>query len=1102
MSATSATPSPRPPRRRWRRLLFWLAVVGLLLMMALGTGLWWAWTHQTAVARFLLARLPLPVEIEMESIDGNAERVHMLGIRISDKATGEAIALLPEVTWKPTWQRVRHGELGELELVAPEVRLSQKRLAPGEPSTVQSGSSSTPLQLTRLSVRDAVVAIEGNETSPAVELEFSQEVTDLRLGASALPHVGSFSIDAKQTRVDGDALVIPRLRAEGDVDGTAGEVRLRSVVLDPLRVQPPPQLVEKVKSLLRGPSDQPSNEPVLKRLQVDELRVEGVALDSTAIPDWPKLRGEVTLRAQATVWQSDGAFSFGKQELKITALEFKPPTGDGLVRLPEAALLLSSPAVAERIHVDSASVNGAEIVWTEAFESWVKSLAPNAKESASNEAAQSPEIIVGQVAVDAVSLRLTKTPTLPYHGKLTLSLHANGLRVDESGLHSEAEQSLLLTDVELAEHPADREAPLPSVVKLKRGELALVPDAWNEEQRVSRLVIESPRIHVTPENTTFLKPAPPVAGAASPVQVDEPFWQRWRFDHLALTDGELKLAMNLAQLIELETKLELRTEPFKSVDGHVYHTLALKQLRISAPELATAPITNVEEITATVEWPTLWKTQRIESLRLRGGELDVNEVMKKLTGASPTTNAADAAAAGPEVSAPTAPASIASNWKVNRIAIADTNITLHRLAPGLPPVKFALNYDVWDMPLNPKQLAGRLEPQKIELTQLSLRSPFDPLREVAVMNTIFIHFTLDGLLSGRIDRVEVLNPTLNVGEDLFWYVDYYRKFAAGELPEDEPAPRMVSADKNFVFEAAGDVNVAPPGSGGWTVEELAVTGGKLVIAPKGIPLPGIPRPFPFSFVTRLESGKFQAELEIPSDTYTWENLKLEFENLRGHVLFNLPHKQVSNNLTETFRVDVIRYKQLHIEDCFLTVTYDAGGIYGQFGGEAYEGYVKGAFNIYNDTSYTWDGWITGTGVRTTEITQKMTPTYLLLDGKVDLSVIALGNLSEVYQTDISFINTEPGKFSITTLNNAIESIPTDIETYLQDITRIGIETVRDFDYETAEAKARFYGREGRGYLRLSGPHGTRNIEVNVFDHRWKVNKKNPPTSSATLHATE
>jgi hypothetical protein len=57
---------------------------------------------------------------------------------------------------------------------------------------------------------------------------------------------------------------------------------------------------------------------------------------------------------------------------------------------------------------------------------------------------------------------------------------------------------------------------------------------------------------------------------------------------------------------------------------------------------------------------------------------------------------------------------------------------------------------------------------------------------------------------------------------------------------------------------------------------------------------------------------------------------------------------------------------------------------------------------------------------------------------------------------------------------------------MQDLTRIGIETVRDFQYDKAEASARFYGREGRGKLHLTGPHGTRNIEVNVFDRRWKT----------------
>jgi len=52
---------------------------------------------------------------------------------------------------------------------------------------------------------------------------------------------------------------------------------------------------------------------------------------------------------------------------------------------------------------------------------------------------------------------------------------------------------------------------------------------------------------------------------------------------------------------------------------------------------------------------------------------------------------------------------------------------------------------------------------------------------VATLDTIFIDFTLDGIFKQSIAKVEVVSPTIFVGEDLFWYIDYYRKYAAGEI---------------------------------------------------------------------------------------------------------------------------------------------------------------------------------------------------------------------------------------------------------------------------------------------------------------------------------
>jgi hypothetical protein len=470
------------------------------------------------------------------------------------------------------------------------------------------------------------------------------------------------------------------------------------------------------------------------------------------------------------------------------------------------------------------------------------------------------------------------------------------------------------------------------------------------------------------------------------------------------------------------------------------------------------------------------KTKRLQSLLIKGGEVEVGDALMSLV-QSPSPNV-EAKLTAPK------PAPLAG-WRINELSIADTAITLQRIAPGLPPLKFDLGYHAFDMPLAPSELAGNFETQRIELSQLAIKSPYESLRNVATLDTIFIDFTLDGIFKQRIAKVEVVSPTIFVGEDLFWYIDYYRKYAAGEVDSKTKAIALAANDKALALTAA----TAPSkSSGGWSVETLQVHAGKLVIAPKGHPLPGIPRPFPFSFTTRMNEGKLVADLDIPSDTYTWEQLKIELENMRGRVQFNLPIKSVDNNLTETFQVDRIRWKQLHMEDAHLSVTYDMNGIYGKFGGAAYEGYVNGEFNIYLDTNFSWDGWITGTGVRTTEITQKMCPAYFLLDGKVDTTVIAQGNQHEVYQCDVKFKNQSPGKFSIVALNDMLESLPPNLAGYEHDIKRIAVETLRDFDYDTVDGQCRFYGREGKGFLRMIGSTGSRNIDLNIYDHRWKVPK--------------
>jgi hypothetical protein len=894
---------------------------------------------------------------------------------------------------------------------------------------------------------------------PGARLLLDCEAKEVSFGDGLLPGIRDVNLAIRDAALTDGSLSIPSLRLDGSITPGEPVINLREVSLRGARIKPTAALAQRLRALLGQPS---TGESEVRGMELTSLMLEDCQIDTSLCSDLPRITGTVGAHLQGIHWQPGQPLRLGEQRLDLSALEMRPPDGDGYVKLPKASLTLAASRDDRMIQVADATLAGMEVSWTTAMEALLPDMPPRTEPTPT----AFPGIQVDKLSMTKCKLSTIRTAMFSWQASAGLDLNLQNLHISPQGVNSPEVQQLALTEVCVAEHPQDREQPLAPILNLSRLDLEMVPEDWKKSLTIKALRLQKPEVVITPENTTFLN-------ATSPTPKGTPFWQQIQVTDLDVAGGGVTFESNLQQRINVSARLAVSTA---IANGRPLHTVTVQDGKVHAPELAPAPITTFGSVAATFDWLTLWKTHRLESVRTERASVDVNDTLKRLFMSSK----------------PASPQGVdESDWAINHLAISGSEVTLHNLAPGLPPIKFALDYETKDMPLQPRRLIGRLEPQKVELTGLSLRSPFDPLREVAVLDAVFIHFTLDGLIAGRIDKVEVLSPTLKVGEDLFWYVDYYRQYAAGLTPPDAPPPSIVSSDSNFARQVALETQQLSVKPTAWTLDTLAVSGGKIVIAPKGIPLPGIPRPFPFSFITRLVEGKFEAELQIPSDNYTWEQLQLEFQNLRGNVLFNLPMKQVSNNLTETFRVDVIRYKQLHIEDCFLTITYDASGIYGQFGGEAYGGYVKGAFNIYNDTTYTWDGWITGTGVSTTEITQKMTPTYLLLDGKVDASIIALGNMSEVYQTDLSFTSTAPGKFSITTLNSALESLPADLAGYLQDIARIGIETVRDFDYEKAEGKARFYGREGRGNLRLSGPLGTRNIDINVYDHRWNDAKEKP-----------
>lgn len=1006
--------------------------------------------------------------------------VMLRDITLHDPTTGRQWLKLDEARWTPTWSDLPRGVLGSIQVKGALLDLDRATFdsltKPSGPPAGNTAAGTPGLILEKLMLAGVRVKIAASESMPGVEFTVDQQGGGIDLSDPLHPAVKSFATSIHDV-IMGDAreATLASLQMKGSLGRDDGILRLSALSVGEGTLIPSKALLE----LLGKPSTtQGKTGPSpIKGVELAQATLQGVELrpaTDEAMPEWwPKVTGKVSGSISGLSWSEAKGLTMGRHDLQVSNLELKPPSGSGVVSLAEGKVSMQGGSDG-KLRVLSGELEKAVIDWTPELEAWFMPVKPASSVPATPSSGM--ELMVEGFSIHDAALSLKRTPKVGYEGHVRLDLDLAGLTLGPRGWSSPKPQRLVVRDLSLAEHPASKALPMEPFARLEAGVLQVVPDAWNAGNGVAELTLQKPLIKIRNDNVSWFDDKPAASDASANVPVGEPWFKRLHFDQLKVEGGDCDLALALPQPMELRTQFALSTKD-------QIHRLSLHQVKGMLPKLAKLPVAGVEQLELAVQLPSLWKTKHIDELKIKGVELEVGDALMSL--AKDDEQAKESELTGPPEPSPL------SDWRVNKLSIDDAAVTLQRVAPGLPPMKFNIDYEAADMPLNPAELAGNFKPQRIELSQLGIKSPYNPLREVARLDTVFVDFTLDGLFKQRIDQIEIVSPTLNVGEDLFWYIDYYRKYAAGEtLPN--PNQQVAGTSTFAALEAATAAAEAPEKQAhAWTINTLAVHGGKLVIAPKGVPLAGIPRPFPFSFVSKLDKGQIDAEFDIPSDTYVWEDLKLALEGMRGHVLFNLPVKGQDNNLTETFNVDRIRYKQLHLEQGHLSVTYDVNGIYGKFGGAAYEGYVSGAFNVYLDQSFSWDGWISGIGVRSTEITQKISPAYFLLDGKVDLTLVAQGDKDELYQCDIKFTNPTPGKFSIQALNDALKAIPTDAASYQRDIMRIGVETVRDFEYAKVDGQCRFYGREGKGHLHFVGPTGSRNIELNVYDHRWTPVKPPP-----------
>ncbi len=239
----------------------------------------------------------------------------------------------------------------------------------------------------------------------------------------------------------------------------------------------------------------------------------------------------------------------------------------------------------------------------------------------------------------------------------------------------------------------------------------------------------------------------------------------------------------------------------------------------------------------------------------------------------------------------------------------------------------------------------------------------------------------------------------------------------------------------------------------------------------------------------LRGETFHGELAIEPGWYNFPEYKLRLRlSDRGRIIFNTPQKDHDNNLTEVFENNTLIFRQLRIDQVWLSITYDANGIYAKFGGLTCGGTISGGFNLYTDELYTWDAWASLTGIDMRPLTDKLTPESFRMSGPVDeLTLKAYGDTTTLYQALLQLQVTKPGLLHVLALDSMKAELAA-LGGVSSDLGKIGLDTLRDFSYTGCTGSIKLFGTEGNGQLHLTGPAGSRILNLRLHDYRAKLPK--------------
>jgi hypothetical protein len=471
------------------------------------------------------------------------------------------------------------------------------------------------------------------------------------------------------------------------------------------------------------------------------------------------------------------------------------------------------------------------------------------------------------------------------------------------------------------------------------------------------------------------------------------------------------------------------------------HVVRLRDVRVALP--GRPPSLVVDSARAEFRIADLLSEQRLAHFVVDGGTLVVDAALRERL-----------AAGGPAVEAAESPASVGV-LEIRRLA---TRIT--EVAPEVPDITLTFATTLSDVPLGAAALARARDPQRVELADLRLYSPLDPLRQVVHIGSVFVDFTLADIVQQRLGSLLLLSPTIYLGEDLIWYMD---------VASRQSAP------------AAGGPAVPP-----WTVGRVRADLGRIVITFNGTDRLSLPITFRSQAdnvaLDELASLNLSAELKVPRQSYTFPGFDLALVDMEGELRFDYPRGAGKDNVVNVLNVKEMRWRDYRLRDGWLSVTFDEGGINGKLGGQAYEGYVDAGLSVPFGAEPPWSGWLAGTKLDLAPIAAVVARGGIEMSGIVDAKgSVDLHRGTRLERAEGELTMTTAGHLRIPDLEGLLERLPADTTPLQRDLVRTAVEALANYSYTTGSGRLDFADGRGVGRLALEGPSGGRRLALHYYE---------------------